>query len=714
MKHLILLIFIFPSFAFAQKKDAFRIDSIPLEGLLLNKEWKWHSGDNPDWAKIDFDDSKWEGIDPTRVIPELPPNISNQPLWLRLKFNNSINRNCLILSLKQSGATEIFLNNYKIQSFGTIDTLNKENKSYDPNGDFITLPLDTAENNLAIKYYFEKGLRYKSVFDTRFPLFSARVFSASNAIESDKNKSAFIWEGVNIGVPLILFVVHFILFLFYTPIRANLWYSLWALCSAIGAYILLQIKLEHHIEFKNDYALYAAIVSGLGNLSLEYSLLLLLRQHVIKWLIAFLILTIISFIAFLSESYLSFAFSLLAAILISLFTLYMGYTAFKQGNIGGKYVIYTMLLYIIIWTLFIFSFDIFKMTWISDVLFHIALFCLPIMVSILLGLDTRNIHTHLVKVTLEKQQLLENQNQVLEKEVTERTAALNQTLLNLQSTQSQLIQSEKMASLGELTAGIAHEIQNPLNFVNNFSEVNNELIKEIKQELTIGNDRLTNGELQTSIGNLKNAIELSNDIESNSKKINHHGQRASSIVKGMLEHSRTSSGIKEPADINKLCDEFVRLSYQGLRAKDKEFNCEYKLDLDPNMPLVNVVSQDIGRVILNVINNAFQACDEKRRKGPAASGEEGSQLDYKPVVTVNTKYVAPLRRCEIFISDNGPGIPDKIKDKIFQPFFTTKPTGQGTGLGLSLAYDIVKAHEGNITCNSILNNGATFTITIPI
>ena len=277
------------------------------------------------------------------------------------------------------------------------------------------------------------------------------------------------------------------------------------------------------------------------------------------------------------------------------------------------------------------------------------------------------------------------------------------TLAELKATQTQLIQSEKMASLGELTAGIAHEIQNPLNFVNNFSELNSELIKELEEEAS------------SEKRDTKNESELITAIKENSEKINLHGQRASSIVKGMLEHSRKSTGVKEPTDINKLCDEFVRLSYHGLRAKDKDFNCDYKLDLDPNLPLANVVSQDIGRVLLNIINNAFYACHEK-----SGSLKLESQEDYKPLVIVKTqlrideKNFAPLRLCAIFISDNGPGIPDSIRDKIFQPFFTTKPTGQGTGLGLSLSYDIVKAHGGTLEVLSTWGVGSEFIITLPI
>ena len=288
----------------------------------------------------------------------------------------------------------------------------------------------------------------------------------------------------------------------------------------------------------------------------------------------------------------------------------------------------------------------------------------------------------------------------------QKNTLIEQTLNDLKAAQKQLIQSEKMASLGELTAGIAHEIQNPLNFVNNFSELNQELANELDSELAIGNTQL--------------AKDLVTDIKTNSEKINQHGLRASSIVKGMLEHSRKSSGVKEPTDINKLCEEFIRLSYHGLRANDpqdtahKSFNCEYKLDLDPKLPLVNVVSQDIGRVLLNVVNNAFQACKEKFE-----SMKLESQKDYKPFVVVSTKFVASLPageagHCEICISDNGPGISDSIKNKIFQPFFTTKPTGQGTGLGLSLAYDILKAHGGEIKVETKEGEATKFIIQLPV
>lgn len=266
---------------------------------------------------------------------------------------------------------------------------------------------------------------------------------------------------------------------------------------------------------------------------------------------------------------------------------------------------------------------------------------------------------------------------------------LQTALSNLKSTQSQLIQSEKMASLGELTAGIAHEIQNPLNFVNNFSEVNREMIAELKGEI--------------NKGNYSEVKIIADDIEANEEKINHHGKRADAIVKGMLQHSRMGTGQPELTDINALCDEYLRLAYHGLRAMDKSFNSEIKTDFDNSIEKVNVIPQDMGRVILNLINNAFYTVSGKQKK---------SSTGYEPSVTISTTRLKG--KLEIKVKDNGDGIPDSIKEKIFQPFFTTKPTGQGTGLGLSLAYDIVKAHGGSINVNTKEGEGSEFIIQIPI
>ena len=292
------------------------------------------------------------------------------------------------------------------------------------------------------------------------------------------------------------------------------------------------------------------------------------------------------------------------------------------------------------------------------------------------------------------------------KQLEDAKSQIEHTLTELKSTQAQLIQSEKMASLGELTAGIAHEIQNPLNFVNNFSEVSEELVDEMYEEI--------------EKGDMEEVKFIASDLKDNLAKINLHGKRADAIVKGMLEHSRANKGEKAPTDLNALVDEFVRLSFHGLRAKDKSFNSDFKLELDPDLPKVNVVASDIGRVILNLVNNAFYAVDEKAKSSSLPSrnigtGAEGGEV-YRPLVKVKTT-VARLfsggLAVELSVKDNGNGIPEHIREKIFQPFFTTKPTGQGTGLGLSLSYDIVKAHGGELKVESSEGDGSTIIMHLP-
>jgi signal transduction histidine kinase len=338
-----------------------------------------------------------------------------------------------------------------------------------------------------------------------------------------------------------------------------------------------------------------------------------------------------------------------------------------------------------------------------DLAYNLSAVSMPFALSIYLSLQyaytTKDLEKKLVEVQQlsektvaqeqEKQQILAAQKETLEQQVTERTAQLKQSLEELKATQAQLVQQEKMASLGELTAGIAHEIQNPLNFVNNFSDVNAELIDEMQQEM----DK----------GNLDDAKAISNDIKKNEHKINHHGKRADAIVKGMLQHSQTSTGQKEPTDINKLADEYLRLCYHGLRAKDKAFNAVIKTDFDNTIGKINIILQDIGRVVLNLLTNAFYVVNEKKRLNI-----EG----YEPIVSVSTKKLGD--KISIIVKDNGNGIPQKVLDKIFQPFFTTKPTGEGTGLGLSLSYDIIKAHGGELKVETEESEGAAFIISLAL
>jgi two-component system, NtrC family, sensor kinase len=301
-------------------------------------------------------------------------------------------------------------------------------------------------------------------------------------------------------------------------------------------------------------------------------------------------------------------------------------------------------------------------------------------------LDRAEKDRHTLSVMLEETiEDLQKKTKVVE----ESKEALEKSLEKLKATQQQLIQSEKMASLGELTAGIAHEIQNPLNFVNNFSEVNKELIRELIDEV----DK----------GNTEEVKAIANDIKGNEEKIIHHGKRADAIVKGMLQHSRVSTGQKEFADINALADEYLRLAYHGLKAKDKSFIAVLKTEFDDGIDKVKVVPQDIGRVLLNLFNNAFYAVSERRK----LEGE-----GYKPIVSLCTKEAEG--NIEIQVKDNGVGIPQKVADKIFQPFFTTKPTGEGTGLGLSLSYDIIKAHGGELSIETKEAEYTEFVIRLPV
>ena len=320
----------------------------------------------------------------------------------------------------------------------------------------------------------------------------------------------------------------------------------------------------------------------------------------------------------------------------------------------------------------------------------------------------------------EEKKTLEAKRKELEHQVAERTAELtNQkkeleiALDQLRATQAQLIQSEKLASLGELTAGIAHEIQNPLNFVNNFSELSVDLVKDLKEELK----KPEKDDVYIN--------ELFDDLSQNQEKISHHGKRASNIVKGMLEHSRTSTGVKEMSDINKLADEYLRLTYHGLRAKDKSFNADFTTDFDENLPKIKVIPQDLGRVFLNLINNAFYAVNERANQIRSGNFESFQNVkagqtytpstpsSWSPTVCVTTEQLK--NQILIKVKDNGTGMPENVRSKIFQPFFTTKPTGQGTGLGLSLAYDIVtKGHGGTLEVESTEGVGTEFIIKLPI
>ncbi|MFZ1703789.1 MAG: 7TM diverse intracellular signaling domain-containing protein [Saprospiraceae bacterium] len=388
--------------------------------------------------------------------------------------------------------------------------------------------------------------------------------------------------------------------------------------------------------------------------------------------------------------------------LISFFSMfYIGYKAGKKGNRLGYYFATAYLLYFILVLIEATYVQIGKPGYFAELSFVawatlIEAFFLSFLLSKKFEWEREEAENQkneaqqlLLEKTRENERIVTEQNVTLEKSVSERTEALKKSLENLKQTQAKLIQSEKLASLGELTAGIAHEIKNPLNFVNNFSEVSAELVDEMSEAL--------------KKGDMEEAQEISNDLKINLSKITEHGKRADSIVKGMLQHSRGGSLLKETTDINVLCDEYLRLAYHGFRAKDKSFNASFETNFDPNLPHIKAVTQDLGRVFLNLINNAFYTINEKSKLG----------IDhFKPMLQIATSVENNM--VLIKVQDNGMGVSASVMDKIFQPFYTTKPTGQGTGLGLSLAFDIVKSHGGELDLISKEGEGTTFTIRLPI
>ena len=493
---------------------------------------------------------------------------------------------------------------------------------------------------------------------------------------------------------ILLGLLFFMIFIFSPRQRMNLFFSLFNICIA------LMILSRQFIE-KNNVDVASNIISRLIGINILLFILHALdrMKPIYYWFIAIMLLVDLPISIILSDK--KSIFLEIIHISFTVICFFQMIAAFRNKR-AGDWLIGMVAVAVVVVNLFGTLFFFTGIQVVSYAAMGVIPFIITVSVVIYLALRYGSTNTFLeqqlqrvqvlseenIKSEKEKQQMLAGQNEMLEKQVAERTTELVKSLDELKSTQSQLIQSEKMASLGELTAGIAHEIQNPLNFVNNFSEVSAELVDEMNTEL----DK----------GNTEDAKLIALDLKQNLEKITHHGKRAGDIVKGMLQHSRSSSAVKEPTDINALADEYLRLAYHGLRAKDKNFNADFKTDFDKSIGKINVVPQDIGRVLLNLINNAFYAVNERQK----TDGE-----NYKPIVSIQTKKIN--NSVEITVTDNGKGIPASIKKKIFQPFFTTKPTGQGTGLGLSLSYDIVKAHGGEIRVETKQGEGSEFSIQLP-
>jgi two-component system NtrC family sensor kinase len=710
---------------FSQAEDTLvlHVDSLGVQGVLLDKDWKFHPGDNPEWAKIDFDDSNWIDLNINQSISKLTSLTKNSINWLRLRFtiNTTLKDTLLALLITQYGASDVYIDGQLLQRSGKIGS-SKEHSNFNPHNKPFPFQLNSQPVHvIAIRFACDIPASNLILKEVNLTPLSVRLQSLQSAITEMKTNliQSRTLTGATI-VYAVFAIIFLLLFLFYRLQRLNLFFGLFSLSVTIVLLITAHLndgqyslnKLFFLKLVRNFFDQAAGI-----NIFLFILLALFNQIRLLYWgLIYTLIIDFVLFNLFKDQYvYIDYCVQFIFTLVCLWLSFYafrtrkredwlIGILAFLVGarNIGDALSGITGINFQpsvnIIFTNLAFP----------SIAVYLALKYARTNTSLERQLiQIKSLSAENIRQEQEKQQLLAKQNDRLEEQVNQRTAEITtqkQTIQNaleeLKSTQAQLIQSEKMASLGELTAGIAHEIQNPLNFVNNFSEVSKEMIAEMKEEI----DK----------GNYDEVKLIADDIEDNQEKINHHGKRADAIVKGMLQHSRSSSGVKEPTDINALADEYLRLAYHGLRAKDKSFNATMKTDFDKSIGNVNIIPQDIGRVILNLITNAFYAVDEKKNAStgfPKESAQAPGQ-PYEPTVSVGTKKAGD--KVEIKVADNGNGMPQKVLDKIFQPFFTTKPAGQGTGLGLSLSYDIIKAHGGELKVETTEGGGSEFIIRLPV
>ncbi len=661
--------------------------------------WIFRQGNDIARAKEHINSAGWKNIKPSELSEKLTDKNGRLEGWLRIKIklDTAFGDTVLGLQMNAWAASEVYVDEKLLKAFGNTGINGKPFEEYNPT------------YKLPIAFNIEKGKEHIvaiHVVDFRSPLPPHHLKSEGRlyyfiSITSPSFNARYLNSHLqdNFYKTLWLLANAILCLLFWLLALQNRDEKNLLLIALTSTALTLTIYCDQYIISRGiSYNFYAflgmawPILLSTGSI---LSLLLMLRIFKRKLILPFKILIWIIFLCGIAQIYFTTPFILIFQISLTILVYaYYIITSWKTLK-GPQWVV-------LAGGSLAFSFGLaLAITSVNQgsdsliLLLYTGLFLSPpLSLLIYVAMRFREIITEVrtaakqvVQLSEEKKEQAINQQRILQEEVNRQTAEIRNTLNELKSTQSQLIQSEKMASLGELTAGIAHEIQNPLNFVNNFSEVNKEMIAEMKEEI--------------AKGNYDEVKIIADDIETNQEKINHHGKRADAIVKSMLEHSRISTGVKEPTDINKLAEEYLRLAYHGLRAKDKNFNTEMKTDFDESIGKINIVPQDIGRVLLNLINNAFYAVSERLRQAQPDS-------HYEPTVNVSTKKIND--KVEIKVTDNGNGIPQNIVDKIFQPFFTTKPTGQGTGLGLSLSYDIVKAHGGEITVETTGGSGSTFII----
>ncbi|MGZ3755139.1 MAG: ATP-binding protein [Mucilaginibacter sp.] len=699
---LLLLILFLVAYAKPPRKGDLNLSGLPIS---VTTQWKFHAGDNSVWADTTFDDGTWKHLDLTQPQYFLP-QVQREVSWFRLTIDvaPSLRGKVVALIVNQYGAAEIYFNGVLIRKTGRVSADYNIEKTYRSVSEPLILQFNAhARQFIAIRYSNNKS---NLVIGYGRPVIEATLKQVESGWADFFYRIDFYttrsWVA---GCFMLLAILQLAIYFFNRERKVNLYLSVYAFMQ----FITLSDGLMMPMLQSNNWH---AVMVSLFNIAapLDFVFLMMMTFAFFdytrsKWfmILAVLALPVIVLQFIGNNAHNEHVLAIYNGVCY-IEIIRISVKAFNQKKGGAGLFLVGILLSMVFFVTFSIGYAPYEQPLLFC--FEVAFaFLIPaIILSVLLAREFAqnliSLRQKLAEVEslsaknlaheIEKQQILADQNQLLEQQVADRTAELNNSLINLKQTQTQLIQSEKMASLGELTAGIAHEIQNPLNFVNNFSEVNREMIDELEHEL--------------KAGNVEEALAIAVDVKQNEQKINHHGKRADAIVKGMLEHSRASTGQKEPTDLNVLADEYLRLAYHGLRAKNKNFNAELITNFDGNLPKVNVIPQDIGRVLLNLFNNAFYAVNQKQNK------EKG---EYKPKVTVSTS--VENEWLTIRIKDNGIGIPDAIKEKIMQPFFTTKPTGEGTGLGLSLSYDIVvKGHGGIIQIDSKEGEWSEFVISLPL
>ena len=659
-----------------------------------------------------YDDSKWKETDSSQSFSSIRFSEFKGIVWFRLHLitDSTVSARPLALMMHHIGASEIYFDGKLIKSFGKINGYDSS-VYYDPQELPFTFVIPSAGKHVfAVRYANFEALRNKNAFGNAWAGFTMSIGETEQLIDHEHLRSVVVTFIIMFicGIFLALSMLHLFMYLYYRSTRSNLFFSIFMFCLAALFFTSFISFFSHsprtqliNLLFVNPLICVASIsLSGFINELFHHK-----KGIRFYLMIAFSVVTMIMKIfeiqLFATATVLLILYVALEAVIMIIAAMFKNV---KGARIIGAGILLFAFFLLTIFFLAVFkngkSLDINDSTVEGQILlvcFGLSILSIPFSMSVYQAWSFARVNKDLamqvdqikilsqksIEQEQEKQRMLENTKEELEKEVQLRTAELRET-------HQQLIQQEKLASLGQLTAGIAHEIKNPLNFVTNFSDLSVELIDEI-------------GSSESDLEK-KELLEM---LKNNLQKINHHGKRADSIVRNMLEHSRSGQGEKRLTDVNQLCEEFFDLAYHGMRATIPEFNCDLKKELTPDLPEIRMVPQDISRVFLNLFNNAFYAVNKKTRE----RGIKNSEKEYQPKVTLVTAMQS--NHLIIRIRDNGTGIPDSVKEKIFNPFFTTKPTGEGTGLGLSLSYDIIKTHGGEIRVESKEGEGTEFVISLP-